>query len=605
MAFYTRLGSYLLASELTVDPLGKIHRGLTLKGGAFDCHYLIRSFSDELADTGMAKLADAQRVSDLISSTRGFGTNYRFETGKNPYVICDYVPGRSLAQVLAKTREEQIPLGVDHALSVLQGIAQSVIQMHGKGVAHGVLSTHSVWVSFEGATQILDAPYAAVLQGLLPKAPHLEAQLAPYHSKAASTPLQQDLFALGAMLYEILTLEKLPAANAIPAALATATLKAAQEDGPIPAEVVGLLKTLLLLDAPFATAAAFTAELEKVLYDGDYSPTTFNMAFFMHTLFREEADADLQAMKADQGADFSPFLSTHSNAGSLLEDSSNGGRNSNLLKYSIIGGGIMALLFGGLLISNRANSQKNLDLQQKIVALQQENAANDAKLVDLNKAQEVQKALEDRLAKEANEAKTQEERTKAKHDLEEAKRLSDDLIRQRKDIIEQRQKLSIRAQLISSQVKAQPQQTAPAPAAVVPTIEPALPLPRTQPAPPTVAPIARDREPVDVIETPPSVTRKVFPVAPRIANKAVLPPALRDSEIKVSLKVFVHAQGKGGKVVIINGVDGPFGYNEAAKAAAEASDYAPAQRGSKPTSGWLNMEYNFGHPQYNFGHPHL
>ena len=33
MASYTRLGSFLLASELTADPSGKIHRGLTLSGG--------------------------------------------------------------------------------------------------------------------------------------------------------------------------------------------------------------------------------------------------------------------------------------------------------------------------------------------------------------------------------------------------------------------------------------------------------------------------------------------------------------------------------------------------------------------------------------------
>ena len=67
----------------------------------------------------------------------------------------------------------------------------------------------------------------------------------------------------------------------------------------------------------------------------------------------------------------------------------------------------------------------------------------------------------------------------------------------------------------------------------------------------------------------------------------------------------MNAQGKPVKVVMINGVDGPFGYNEAARAAAMSSEYAPAQRGTKATTGWLNMEYNFGHPQYNFAHPHM
>ena len=64
-------------------------------------------------------------------------------------------------------------------------------------------------MSYEGATQILDAPVGAVLQALLPKAPALKAALAPYRAAAPASPFQQDLFALGAILYEMLTLEPL------------------------------------------------------------------------------------------------------------------------------------------------------------------------------------------------------------------------------------------------------------------------------------------------------------------------------------------------------------------------------------------------------------
>jgi hypothetical protein len=62
-----------------------------------------------------------------------------------------------------------------------------------------------------------------------------------------------------------------------------------------------------MVDKPFDSANAFNAELERVLYDGDYSPTTFNMAFFMHTIFRKENEQDNQAMKDDQSGDFSQF----------------------------------------------------------------------------------------------------------------------------------------------------------------------------------------------------------------------------------------------------------------------------------------------------------
>jgi serine/threonine protein kinase len=589
MASYTRLGSYLLASELTSDPSGKIQRGLTLLGSAFDHHKLIRTFSDELMEAGLgAKLGEAQRVADLLAGVRGFGANYHVEAARPAHVVCDYIPGRSLAQVLKKTREEQIPLGVDHALSVLQGMAQSVIQLHGKGVYHGTLSTHSIWVSYEGATDVLDAPYAAILQSLLPKARNLETALAPYRSAAATSPLQQDLFALGAVLFELLTLERLPAGAGIPAALASATLKSAQEDGPIPAEILQLLNRLLLVEAPFTTSAAFNESLEKVLYDGEYSPTTFNMAFFMHTLFREEADADAQAMKGDQAADYTPFLTSDSGSRTMLEPASSG----NVMKYAVIGGGIVVVLFGALLLSNRANSRRNADLQEKIVSLQRENAANDAKLLDLSKAQEDQKRLQDSLSKKAVEGKTVEERTKAKKDLEEAKQKTDELARQREEALKKRQELSTRTQTIAQAAPAPqppPQQQEP------PKVEPPKPEPPKPAAAPVAVPVKAAAAPSsDVAETFAAIVKKVPPIAPRVPNKGFLPVALREAEIRVSLKVFVDPQGRPLKVVILNGIDGPLGYNDAAQTAALASQYVPATKNGKPATGWVNVDYNFG-----------
>ncbi|HWQ08609.1 MAG TPA: hypothetical protein VN436_05875, partial [Holophaga sp.] len=308
MSSYTRLGSYLLADELTADPFGLIHRGLTIVGSAFDKHFMVRTFSQEAIGAGLGdKVEEMNRAASNLAGSRGFGTNYHIEGGPAPMIASDYVPGRSLAQVLEKVKQEQIPLGVDHALSVVQGLAQSLIQLHNKGLAHGILSPHSVWVSFEGATQVIDAPYAAVLGSLLAKCPVIEASIARYRHPDAD-PLRQDLFSLGAIFYELLTCEKLPAQDQIPAALARATLKAAQETDPVPAEILELLKRLLAISQPFENVGAFGTELERVLYDGDYSPTSFNMAFFMHTLFREENDLDTQAVKADQVADFSAYV---------------------------------------------------------------------------------------------------------------------------------------------------------------------------------------------------------------------------------------------------------------------------------------------------------
>jgi hypothetical protein len=593
MATYTRLGPYLLANELASDATGRISRGLTLVGSGFDRHYLVRTFSDELVELGLAKLADGEGVLEQLAGARGYGSNYQFEAGKTPYVVCDYVPGRSLAQVLRKTREEQIPLGVDHALSVLQGMAQAILQLHGKGIHHGILSPHSVWVGFEGSTLLLDAPYAAVLQTLLPKAHAMAAELAPYRAAGSATPLQQDLYALGSVLYELLTLDKLPAGKVTPELLAAATLKAAQEEAPIPGEIIALLNRLLMLGTPFESVPAFNADLERVLYDGEYSPTTFNMAFFMHTLFRDESDSDTQAMKADQGADFTPFLTSGAGSQQMLE----GGSNGNVLKYSIIGGAILLAAFGVLVLRDMGNARRNADLQAKIVALDRENAENNAKLLDLNKAQEQARVKEAQLAKLALEGKTAEERAKAKKDLEEAKAMTEQLARQREEALKKRQEISAQSQTIAQSIPqpAAPKAEAPKPVAAAPAPTPA-PAQTPTPAPaPAAAPAAQHRA-ADV-ELPVTIATQTMPVAPRVSKK-FLPQSLRTANvIKVAVKVQVDEQGHPIKVLIVNGVDGTWGYNESAQSAAMNSGFNPATRNGKPIKGWINMDYNFPIPK--------
>jgi hypothetical protein len=573
MASYTRLGSYLLADELTADPFGKIHRGLTIIGSTFDKHFLVRSFSEEVENSGLGeKVEEMNRVVANLAGTRGFPNNYHIEGGKTPLVASDQVPGRSLAQMIEKAKHEQIPLGVDHSLSVLQGLAQALIQLHSKGISHGILSPHSIWVSFEGATQLLDAPYAAVLSSLLAKCPVITASLARYR-RVNANPLHQDLFSLGAILYELLTFEKLPAQDQIPTALAKATLKAAQEEAPIPQEILELLNRLLMVKQPFENAGAFGTELERVLYDGDYSPTTFNMAFFMHTLFREENELDNQAVKADQSADFAPYAvidpGVYAGEGGMSAGTKKGLRLAAIGAVVVLG----VVGFMGYWSAKQANEAK--------MALAEAKKMNEAKDLELQKlAQEQwladQKAQQ--LAFEAKEAKDAQARADAQRALEQLQRDAEENRRRREEILKQKQVLQQKNPTMpQTQAPVAPPAPAPAPA-VTPVLAPGS----------AASPAAQD--------TAPSIVKKATPVAPH-PNKGALPAALQNTDINVTVKVFVDSQGRPLKVLIDKGVEGSFGYNESAREAALGSSYAPAMKGGKPATGWITLNYSFGRPQ--------
>ena len=620
MASYTRLGTYLLANELTVDPAGKIHRGLTLSGSSLERHVLIRTFSEELLEAGMgSRLEEASRVAGLLAGQRGFGHGYKIEGGRTPHVACDYVQGRSLAQMLDKAKHEQIPLGVDHALSVLQSLAQSLVQLHAKGLSHGVLSPHSVWVTFEGATHILDAPFASSLQALLPKCPILSASRTPYQGPAGTSALQQDLFALGAVFYELLTLDRLPSLDLLTPTLNKATLKAAQDDSLVPPEILGILKRLLGVDKVFESPSVFITELERVLYDGDYSPTTFNMAFFMHTLFREENEHDTQAMKMDQGADFSPFLESEPSKGKLFETA--GGQSYT--KYVVMAGAGMVALLGLLGYKSWSDSQALNKKTAELAMVQRESRELSDRLTDITRQEQQAQANKSLGEKQLKEAKTADEKKRAQAKIDEANLQQATLQKQKVETQQQAQQAAQRAQTIAqlpATAKPAPadQKPAPTPASTQPGLPVAqinpgqlpsqlpsqlpksLPPATNAPATSTPAPATATPAPAataDVPELPPTITRRAIPSAPRLANKNFLPPELRVNEIRVTVKVFVDPNGRPLKVTIEKGVDGPFGYNDAAKQAAYESTYTPATKGGKAINGWITLDYNFGKPK--------
>ena len=596
MGTYTRFGSYLLASELASDPFGSVHRAVVITGNAFDRHVLVRTFSEELFQAGMnSRLAEAGRVVPLLGGARIFGIGYRIEGGKSPNVAWDHVPGRSLAQLIDKARQEQIPFGVDHALTVIQGVAQGIVQMHAKGVSHGVLSPHSIWVSFEGATQVVDAPYAALVRSMLAKAPLAKQKLAAYQQGPEGDALQQDLFALGAVLFELLTFETLPLGADLQGVLDQATLKAAQEEAPIPAEIRAFLGRLLLNRQPFATVEAFNAELERVLYDGEYSPTTFNMAFFMHTLFREENDRDSMAMKAEQIDSYLAYTAAGESlrsgpvavgSGSGQPQAEGASKNSTLL----IGGGLAAVVILGLGYIFFGRNKVDPALQKQLAELQTLKLQFEQQKNELDARAKLEGEKTAQLQKQLGESKTVEDKARIQKQLDDALARKLETERQQKlaeqRLADQRQvEQKLAEQTKAAEVKAPP----PPPQPEAPKPQPMAEAPRQAVA---AAPSSQAAQPASSGLTEPArVVNQVAPVSPLRAAQMRWDVG---NDHYVRLKVFVGEQGQPLKVSLIEGVPGAYGFDEAAIDAANKSTFAPATKDGKPVRGWTpEISYKF------------
>jgi chemotaxis protein histidine kinase CheA len=239
--------------------------------------------------------------------------------------------------------------------------------------------------------------------------------------------------------------------------------------------------------------------------------------------------------------------------------------NKKNLKLAAAG---VVLLLGLAGLYSFWNAQQTSKMQAILDEAKKLNAAKDLELQKLAQEQWLADQKAQQLEYQAKEAKDAQARADAQRALEQLQRDADENRRKRDELLKQKQTLQ----------QKNPQ------------------MPQTQaPAAPAATP-ATTPQPSGGQDTLPVITKKASPVAPR-PNKSAMPAALQNADINVTVRVFVDNQGRPLKVIIDKGVEGSFGYNEAAREAALSSTYSPAMKGGAPATGWITLDYRFGKPQ--------
>ena len=310
-------GNYLLLKKLREDALGETFRAGRVGREGIEQVVLLRVFNGQGIEgeklwqrvSGRATVQQALR-SPNIGSGVDLGKVRSF-----PYAAYDYISGKNLATLFAQAARQRQPIPIDHALLITERLALALAAAHetrvqDERVLHGFVAPHLVMISNEGETRLLGFEVAPGLRELWAggwRNDDLRGYLPPEAAATSTAAKADDVYSLGAILFELLASERLPlpAGNgADPGAVYGPLIDALvlpNEGTPLPAGIASVLKrSLAPRDQRIPDAITWHKTISKLMIEGQYTSTTFNLAFFMHNLFRDEIDRESQEIEAEK-----------------------------------------------------------------------------------------------------------------------------------------------------------------------------------------------------------------------------------------------------------------------------------------------------------------
>jgi len=322
---YPNYGSYILYKEFTHDVLGHLYRAGELgRSGVRRTVFLrILDAPEVPVEDVIEAFPLARRLArELTAANVASGVDYLAE-GNVPALVCDYLSAQPLNLVLDKARSEDFPIPVDNALLVLEKIALALtaglaIEVDGTALVHGFLHPGLILVSTDGEAVVSGFGVAARLLGMLGHhevAQHVHPYLAPEVLLTRTPSKRGDVYSLGALLVQLLTGTAVPAEPEERIGLLD-RVELASDEQPLPEDLKGLLRRAIAPrpEERFSSAVEFRKELDRLLYGGSYSPTTFNLALFMDRLFRAEIQAEERERASEVSLDVTAYLAHESAA---------------------------------------------------------------------------------------------------------------------------------------------------------------------------------------------------------------------------------------------------------------------------------------------------
>lgn len=195
---------YQLEIKLGEGGMGSVYRAVDLatnrnvavkilRRDLSESRHARRRFAREARAAGMLAHPGIVRISDFCDETR-------------PYLVMELVSGVSMRRYVRRERPNTVRI-----LEMLEELCEALAHAHDRGVVHRDLKPDNILVTAEGRLKVLDFGLARVR---IPEISHLTrsgsalgtcSYMAPEQAAGKPADERSDLYAVGVILYEILT----------------------------------------------------------------------------------------------------------------------------------------------------------------------------------------------------------------------------------------------------------------------------------------------------------------------------------------------------------------------------------------------------------------
>jgi len=318
MALREKFGKLVLLEQTGAGALGLEYRAARLGPAGLDRLVTVLRFGPDVSSNAEAtkRLLDEAR---LAARLQGPGLVRVLGIGRvehSVYVSTELVEGRSVEAILDRCRGEAFPFAADHALMIASRAAVALELLHGKkddagvSLSHGLIAPSRLAVAFDGEVKVKGLGLWAALRGtgLLP--PEERRYLAPEQVEGEAGDARTDVYALGLVLLEALTGKAPDGTDPLDGLAAARVTGTTGDQTPLPKPLAELLRRALGREPAerFTGMADLRKAIDALLFSGDFAPTTFDLAFFMHTLFREDMEREARALEDARRGDYGEFL---------------------------------------------------------------------------------------------------------------------------------------------------------------------------------------------------------------------------------------------------------------------------------------------------------